>query len=266
MPKTIAVALLRMQKSSLTSDNSNRFAIYEKVVNQSKSLMKALKCDIEMVVAPEYFYSSVDTIGQNYKQLGPVAMTRSDKHSLYSKLKELSRKSGSTVLVTGSIYYKKGRGGKKGLNMCPILKNGEFLHKYYKKMDDGAVSKGITGGIFTYKNTDPIFKVKDVVFGIEICGDHSQANLKGWLTSHGKTVDVQLLISDSDFPKASSMGVSPGGYFIQCDLGGEANAALGVYSADQTGKVDTTFKNSKDPDIVFQSSSEVTVEIHKITV
>ena len=268
---SLSVAMMRCKKTRFDEDASGRIDMFGTAVTQSVAMMKHVPADLHMVVAPEYFFSPIDEIGQRYKQDGPTAMTRGAKHDLYGELEKVSKKAGNTILVAGSIYYKKGKKNVRGLNVCPVLCQGKFLHKYYKKFDDGALKKGIAGASYEHKKSDPVFEKDGVTFGIEVCGDHSDTNnnLASWLLAKPQTIDVHLMISDSNFPQAKYMTAKPGGYFIQCDLAGENQAALAVYQSGADGRWTTegnsTLKPPLTPRIKFVSGGDVTVEVYHLT-
>ena len=264
----VAVALLKCDKPALGGDTSNRLAQFGITVSQAKAMLSRVHSNLKVVVAPEYFYSPIEEIGQVHKQDGPVAITRKKKHEIYDDLIKISKQNNGVIIVAGSIYYKKGKGGKsKGLNVCPVLYNGEIIHKYYKKMDDGALNKDLVDATFSHKDSDPVFRIGGVNFGIEICGDHNQGvnNLKSWLAVNNKPpVAIQILISDGNFPQPARMVAKPNGYFVHCDLNGGSGGSLGVYKSDDNGVFKSGIANSLKPKISFVSGPNLGVSIYSL--
>lgn len=264
----LAVALLRCDKPALGANAGNRTQEFDTVVSQASAMMDRVNSDLKMVVAPEYFYSPIGQIGQHVLQDGPLAVSRTEKHDIYDELKKISARNNGVVIVAGSIYYKKGEGAKaKGLNVCPILYNGKIIHKYYKKFDDGALNKAEANPTYSHKDSDPIFNIGGVDFGIEICGDHNTGNnnLRSWLAANGNPpVSVQILISDSMAPNPPLMMARANGYFVQCDLSGSLAAALGVYQSDNAGVFQVGLANSLIPNISFSSGPNLGVSIYSL--
>jgi hypothetical protein len=227
----IALGLLKVDKHDFTVDASNRLNEFRLAVSQANSALRALQSvhgGIRMLVAPEYYWSGYDQIGQSkHKYLGPVPMTRDEKHALYSGLKQISASAGSLVLIAGSIFYQKPNGTRSSAySLCPILRSGNFLLKSYKNMDDGAAQKNSKDYDFETKVSDPFLIVDNIGIGIEVCGDHDQnigggtGRLGRWNANANRTVDVQILVSDGAGPLANSVVARNGGYVVHCDIGG----------------------------------------------
>ncbi len=234
---SLTIGLLKVNKNGFGADASNRMTEFGMTVAQADSILKARQGrtgGVRMLVAPEYFWSGYDQIGQNYKQHGPVAMERDDKHAIYAGLKKISSKAGSLVLVAGSIFYQKPSGTRSTTyNVCPVLQNGSFLLKAYKDFDDGASGKNSADYDYDTKASKPYFKVGGIGFGLEVCGDHNNqgglgGKLKQWNANANKTIDVQIVVSDSMTIMAGSVAARTGGYVVQCDIGGTA-AGLAIY-------------------------------------
>ncbi len=236
----LALGLLKVNKNNFGADATNRLAEFELAVSQANSALKALQSvhgGVRMLVAPEYYWSGYDQIGQRKLQLGPLAMARDQKQALYTGLEKISRAAGSLVLVAGSIFYQKPNGARSSaLSVCPVLRSGRFLLKHYKDMDDGAAQKNNATYDYTTKISDPFFTVDTIGFGIEVCGDHnpltgnSGGRLAHWNVNAGQTVDVQLLVADSSAISGRSVVARNGGFLVQCDIGG-GSADIAVYPA-----------------------------------
>ncbi|MCF3946630.1 hypothetical protein AiwAL_07520 [Acidiphilium sp. AL] len=252
----IAVCVVRVPKASYHAQGGYSAGDLGQLVDQANSFMGRLVNQaqgLHMVVAPEYFFSPVGPIGR-LRNLGSQPMTRTEKHDLYGDLEKVSRRAGSTIIVAGSIFYRKGNGaGARGLNVCPVLRRGKIIYKYYKKFDDGVLGKNDPAATYDHKDTKPYFKTGGVRFGIEVCGDHTNNgnNLASWLATNPRTIDVQLLISDGNAPFAPNMAARVGGYFIHCDLNGEADAAVRVYTT--AGTWQQASRTTVDPRIIVDS-------------
>ena len=232
----VCIGLLKVNKANFGIDATNRATEFSMAVQQANAILKSQQkgSGIRVLVAPEYYWSGYGQIGKIVKQHGPQPMSRDDKHDIYDALKSASSQAGSLVLVAGSIFYQKPSGNStSAYNVCPVLSNGKFLLKSYKQMDDGAARKNPGSLTFDYKTSAPYFKYDGVRFGIEVCGEHydhakGSARLKDWVNINNKTIDIQILISDSTSINAPSVVAT--GYVVQCDIGGTAGG-IGVYPA-----------------------------------
>ena len=236
MPQ-VTLGLLKVDKNGFGADASNRMAEFGLTVAQADAVLKAKQGNqggVRMLVAPEYFWSGYGQIGQRHLQHGPQAMSRDAKHEIYAGLKKVSSKAGSLVLVAGSIFYEKPGGGRSTTyNVCPVLQNGKFLLKAYKDFDDGASGKNSATFDYDTKASDPYFKTGGVGFGLEVCGDHNNqgglgGKLRQWNATAGKTIDIQIVVSDSMQIMAGSVAARAGGFVVQCDIGGTA-MGIAVY-------------------------------------
>ncbi|MBV1883202.1 MAG: hypothetical protein KUG82_16300 [Pseudomonadales bacterium] len=153
----------------------------------------------------------------------PTPLSRSDKHSIYGKLKTLSGQYADLIIVAGSIFYQKGGTvhAKKGYNVVPVLHNGQLIHKYYKKMDDGNLKAADNQAAWNYKDTDPIFQVNGITFGIEVCGENSdpQHSLQKWVQNNGGArVDVHIWLAGTTAHSKNNLAAKVGGYCLHSDL------------------------------------------------
>lgn len=266
----MSVAMLRCNTQGALGGGGaqDRLQEFSDAVTQSSAMMDRMGAGLRMVIAPEYFYSAVGQIGRNVLRPGPQALSRGGKHDLYDDLKRVSAAAGGTILVAGSIYYAKGN-NTRGLNVCPVLRHGRIIYKYYKKFDDGILDMGVHGANYEHKNTDPVFRVKGVRFGIEICGDHTDNNnsLASWMAAHNNpVVDVHIMISYSNAPVQQNMRGRAQGYFLHCDLMGYQAAALGVYQSSPAGVFPVPgLATSMAPSITFTSGPNLSVSIFRLT-
>lgn len=180
--------------------------------------------EVQMFVAPEYYFS-----GHSITEKGGTAVTslsRSEKHSLYDKIEQSSKRYPNMLIVPGSIAYSKARGfsKRKYYNVCPIAANGRILHKYYKQTNDSHQSDSD----FKSKDYGATFTYDNLNFGIDICLDHGHKMLKSSLG--GATVDVHILIADGAAPSPMSIAASTdGGAMVFCNMAGRGkNGVLSV--------------------------------------
>jgi predicted amidohydrolase len=229
----VTVAALRVDKPQFANIAGDHLTDFANAVQTAQPLLANASggTGLKVFVAPEYYFNEYASLGRTHKSLTPVAHTRKEKHDIYAGLKRISQQAGNTLIIAGTIFYEKGKGTKrKGLSVCPVLQNGKILHKYYKTDDDGSLARQ-SDGTYDWKPTDPYFNAGGVRFGLEVCMEHSNGVLGAWLTAHNnKTVDVQVLISDGNFPTAPMMKAKSGGYFIHCDLAGQAAAAVKIFT------------------------------------
>jgi hypothetical protein len=229
MPR-LALGLLKVSKHNFPADPSGRMEQFALTVSQADTLLRAKfagRPDVRMLVAPEYFWSGYGVIGRSVPQLGPIAMGRDDKHSVYAGLKKISKRAGSLVLVAGSIFYHKpGQARAVAYNVCPVLRNGRFLLKQYKEFDDGAAGKNAGRFDYDMKDSDPFFEVDGLGVGLEVCGEHGR--LATWNATANRTVELQILVSDGSRFLPNNIVVRPGGYAAQTDINGNS-VSVGVY-------------------------------------
>lgn len=178
--------------------------------------------DIKLFLAPEYTFA-----GREQGDAGGIniqSLSRSDKHSLYTRLKRTSAANNGIVIIAGSIAYsrKKWFKGTQHLAVCPVLLNGEFLLKYYKATFDG-FQVGATEDSFTSKEKGQTFTVGGVNFGIEICSDHRPDHRILRNRMAGTQVDAHIIVSEGMAPSPSSIAARQQGLVINCDMSGRAS-------------------------------------------
>jgi predicted amidohydrolase len=227
MPR-LYVALIRTDQALMANvmDPMGTFAL---VAAQAQSFLNAY-IGAHMIIAPEYFL--------NHRMTGDAthakAMTRARKHHYYDELKDISARLNDTIIVAGTIFYKKGIIWKKGLNVCPILQNGRIIHKYYKLMDDGNLAANDDTAEFASKDNGATFTASGVTFGIEVCGDSANPESLdrnfGGVRNSG-TVDVYIVIADGAGIPRSRIQARAGGYSILTNMAGTGGGQTQVLSS-----------------------------------
>lgn len=212
----LAVALVTADHNIMTNLAMDPIDAFEVVANQANALIRTYPGS-HMVVAPEYFMNSRLAA----YTAAPQVMSRRAKHRTYDDLKDISGKLGNTILIAGTIFYKKGLFNKVGLNVCPVLQNGQIIYKYYKAFDDGGLGRNDPNAAFTTKATGPIFTADGIVFGIDVCGDvvDNAAFQRNW-NSQGNTgaVQVHIIIADGSGINVSRVQAGVNGLVIYNDL------------------------------------------------
>lgn len=188
MPKTLSVAVIQADRNAMANLELPPIEAFAMVASQAKSLFGAErdKQDVQMIVAPEYFLNTrlLEKKGKaiDPKEPPPAVMSHSDKKDQYKTLEKVSAALADTILVAGTIFYKKGLFNRVGLNVCPVLQNGQIIYEYYKAMDDGSLKLNDSGAKFKTKSTSPIFKCSGITFAVEVCDDQddTDAQLRNW--------------------------------------------------------------------------------------
>lgn len=215
MAKPLALALVKADWNMMSNMIMDPIDTFDTVASEAKSMLLRFGGTM-MVIAPEYF---LNTRGTDVSK--PEAMSRSSKHSTYRTLERISRGLGNTILVAGTIFYKKGMRTKKALNVCPILRSGALIYKYYKAMDDGSAKAN--NSAWDYKNTGPLFTCDSIHFGLEVCGDmmDSDAEKRNWGGGGGAgagSIEVHILIADGAGLIPSKIKAGAGGYAVLTNL------------------------------------------------
>lgn len=165
-----------------------------------------------MLVVPEYFFES-----------GAGLLSRSDKHTIYKKLENISAHVPELIFVAGSIVYGKGRFSTDTYNVCPILFGGQIVKKLYKAHDDGVY--GVNGTFRTKTDGNkgvPVATINGITIGLDICLDYSNDRLANYLqANHLGAPDVHIQISGTNMTGASRCAARVGGAYIHCDQGGK---------------------------------------------
>jgi predicted amidohydrolase len=227
----VLIGMLKTNKAFFGKDASNRMNEFRLSVLQADSILKAYESTrpgIRMLIAPEYYWSGYAEVGTDRY---PQVQGKFDKRSIYNNLKVLSSQAGDLVIVAGSIFYRKLQGDRSiARNVCPVLRNGHLLLKLYKEFDDGAAGKNQVTHDPKANASEPYFVVDNVVFGLEICGEHTEetagaglgGRLKRWNTGAGNNIviDVHILIADSSSIKYRSVVARAGGFLVYCDIDG----------------------------------------------
>lgn len=212
----IAVALVTANRNIMTNLAMDPIDAFEVVANQANALLGHYP-GTHMVVAPEYF---LNTRLPTYTA-APQVMSRGAKHRRYGDLRDISSGLGATILIAGTIFYRKGLFNKVGLNVCPVLQNGRIIYKYYKAFDDGGLGRNDPDATFATKATGPIFQADGIVFGIDVCGDvvDDAAFQRNWNSQPNTgAVQVHIIIADGSGINASRVQAGANGLVIYNDL------------------------------------------------
>ena len=212
----LTVALVTANRNIMANLAMDPIDAFEVVATQSESLLKSY-AGLHMIIAPEYFMNG--RLAGNVD--APKVMSRSAKHKTYGNLEGISAKLGATILIAGTIFYKKGMINKVGLNVCPVLQGGQIIYKYYKAMDDGGLSRNDAAATFKTKATGPVFTVGGITFGIDVCGDvvDNAAFARNWGSQNNSgAVQVHIIIADGSGVNSSRVQAGVNGAVIYNDL------------------------------------------------
>lgn len=161
-------------------------------------------------------------------------MSEADEASLYSEnemtsviqaLVSASEKHRRLAILPGTVNWRRkapGGSAKKydGFSSVPVIFDGELIHTYNKVMNDGTIDRIPETRYVPGKET-PVFKVRDLQCGVEICGDFNQGNLRK-AVPNGNPLDFEFMMSGTNFHnfsphKMDDIPVRNGGYFLHVD-------------------------------------------------
>jgi hypothetical protein len=221
---TLAVGVISSTRTNVYTANNNDTPIanFDMLVYQADSDLNNLRSDQKLIVVPEYMLSKRFKIneGERSETTIPELVTKSEKKSLYNTLKQISSSLGDVILVAGTIFYRR-KILKRGLNVCPVLRNGQIIHRHYKDFDDGDLGKNITNATFATKPTSPKFTVDGIRYAVDICGDlgDNHARERNWgLVENTQSVDVHITIADGAGVTTADIHARANGYFIYTDI------------------------------------------------
>jgi predicted amidohydrolase len=232
----VAIAVIAATRNQLriANDDNPPMINFSNIAQQAKSSLDDRVAALKMIIFPEYF------LNQRFKKDDrddersnvPLMARRADKHDTYDALKNLSSQLGDIIIVAGSIFYRK-KTQSQGLNVCPVLRNGQIIHRHYKDFDDGFLGQNINGYRFATKQTHPIFTVDGVRFAVDICGDHhnNEARMRNWGgKANTGAVQIHIVIGDGARVSRDDIHAAAGGYYVMTNLA--AGEVTVLHSAD----------------------------------
>lgn len=188
---------------------------------------------VKLFIAPEYLFAERDLEDAQETKI-VIPASRSQKHSIYSRLKLISARYPDIFIIAGTIAYEKralgGLGSKQSLNVCPILRGGEIIKTIYKVQDDGFVQ---TDATFKAKGDhdeqNPTFSAGGITIGVDICADYLGPGFDGRLATYiregnATRPDIHVQISGTNAAFPSRCQARQGGVYVHCDLGRGATA------------------------------------------
>ena len=174
--------------------------------------------------APEYYFVKTKTVnGQNQTW---TLYTEDEKKAIVEELRTLSARWKKFLIVPGSIAWFKpkntpvGARTKDGWNSTPLLYQGNVVHEYDKIFNDGGYGQFTTDVQFQKGTKSQLFKVDNLKFGIEVCGDLNDGNLSK--EAAAASLDFEIMISATNRHEFDDSGINKvpvrdGGYFIHTD-------------------------------------------------
>lgn len=185
---------------------------------------------VKIFVAPEYLFTERDdSPGAGNRDMIPAS--RSQKHTIYGRLRLISSRYPTVYIIAGTIAYEKramgGIGKKHSYNVCPILYGGEIIKTIYKSEDDAMLqSEGVFGAKGDAETQSPLFNAGAVAVGVDICADYNgtQGGVDGRLgryitrTRAGRP-DIHVQISGTNSALPGKSQAKQDGAYVHCDLG-----------------------------------------------
>ncbi len=195
---------------------ANRVDMFGKMALMAETYLKILGgvgCK-RMFVVPEYTYT-LDAQGN-------ALLTRGQKHEVYNRLIDISKRLPDLMIIAGSIPYGKGNNPQNQdiYSLCPMLFGGQIRAKLYKVYDDGTYQ---INGTFRTKMDHgkdvPVVTINNLTIGVDICGDYNSNRLRNHIRANNLPLpDIHVQISGTN-PRGSVHNYAKvNGTYIHCDL------------------------------------------------
>ena len=184
---------------------------------------------VKIFIAPEYLFTERDGSPAGNRDMIPAS--RSQKHSIYGRLRLISSRYPTVYIIAGTIAYEKralgGVGRKHSYNVCPILYGGEIIKTIYKSEDDAMLqSEGVFGAKGEAEAQSPLFDAGAVSVGVDICADYNgtQTSNDGRLARYITRMslpqpDIHVQISGTNAALPGKAQAKQDGAYVHCDLG-----------------------------------------------
>ncbi len=175
-------------------------------------------------VAPEYYFVK-NSAGAGNNEVWTLH-TADEKRTIFEELRALSGRYKRFLLAPGTVSWcqprKVAQGARThdGWNTAAIFYEGKLKHEYDKIMDDGVFARTTANVLFQKGQKSQLFTVESLRFGIEICGDFNEGNLRS--EARPESLDFEIMLSATNrhsFDEASiaKVPIRNGGYFIHSD-------------------------------------------------
>ncbi|MGO8818118.1 MAG: hypothetical protein ACLQVG_26025 [Terriglobia bacterium] len=208
----------------------------DKLNDASRNIAQAaahmhLKDWIGFFAVPEYYFTkkieSVD--GGEHLEL----YSEQERDGLYGKLLMLSDRFNHTVILPGSVTWRRkaprpasiNRQGRQvdiiyeGRSSVPVFYAGRMLGNYDKVMNDGTIDRSTDDTQFVRGTESPLFEVRNLKCGLEICGDFNEKNLAK--AAAAQSLDFEFMMSATNYHRFQAdmdgIPVRNGGYFLHID-------------------------------------------------
>ncbi|MDP7079719.1 MAG: hypothetical protein QF415_07510 [Candidatus Undinarchaeales archaeon] len=210
-PRTIRVGLIQKETSSKDFGlpekgpyDTHGVSVYEGIIE------RALDADVDVLVAPEYFF------------LPGRPLSPKEKDELVSGM--AARTKGKDLLLLPGTYVWQDK--EHVHNTLPIIHDGKVVRDYGKMFDGGEADIALAyGREFASGSEDGAFTYKGLDMGVEICADHYQEHAWGAVRNPGclqaevddEGLDLQLVVSSGITIHDQALAVREGGYAVLCD-------------------------------------------------
>lgn len=219
---------------------------------------------VAFFAVPEYYF--MKSYGMEGRDLKVQLYTEQERDALLGRLVTLSDQYNRMVIMPGTISWARKLpapiAGRKrgapaqishhGLSTAPVLWNGDLVHSYEKVMNDGVIDNAVDDAQFQAGSGSPVFTLRNLLCGLEICGDFNEKNLSK--ATPPQSLDFEFMMSASNFHNFSKgtmdgIPVKNGGYFFHVDQKPSRSAfyngvwcvsrGSGWHSVDPEGFADT---------------------------
>jgi hypothetical protein len=221
--------------NNLTTDN--RVDMFGRITRMADTYLKILEQaggpGTKMLIVPEYVY----TLNAQANTL----LTRDQKHDVYNRLIDISKRYPELIIIAGTIPYGKGNNAQNQdiYSVCPMLFGGQIRAKLYKRDDDNTFQ---INGTFRTKTDHgknvPLVTINNLTIGVDICMDYNNNRLENYLTAnHLQRPDIHVQISGTNGAGPPSAQAEIGGVYVHCNLSRPtANVDNGASAYSVTGR------------------------------
>jgi len=187
---------------------------------------------IGFFAVPEYYFlKGHRTVG---KTTTTELYTERERDAIFAQLVSLSDRFNRIVIMPGTLTWSRPLAAPRtvvrqgatttvkyeGRSTAPVFYSGDIVHTYDKVMNDGVVDMTVAETQFAPGIESPLFSVRSLNCGLEICGDFNQRNLSK--AAAPQSLDFEFMMSGSNFHDfkqvaAGGVPVKNGGYFLHVD-------------------------------------------------
>jgi predicted amidohydrolase len=187
---------------------------------------------IGFFAVPEYYFlKSQKTEGRT---VTTQLYTQQERDALLGTLISLSDQFNKIVILPGTVNWRRPLGAPRtvtrqgktvtiryeGISSVPVCYSGDLIHTYNKVMNDAVIDATVAETAFAPGTESPLFEVRGLKCGLEICGDFNEKNLSK--ATGPQTLDFEFMMSASNYHMfgrgaIDGIPVKNGGYFLHVD-------------------------------------------------